>query len=322
MQVRVARAFAPAVISTFFVIQDEALHTRPFDFQRVGATGGGFTLSRGVFTGASVAEGGPPAIIVRVNGNARFRATTTKKAVELLLGATGKARTRVELEQEVQVPIGAGFGTSSASALSAVMAVASALGLDLSKEKIASYAHQADILCHTGLGTVSSTYDHVGAGVIIRAGGPGVALVKSVKVPPGVRVVTVSLSALRGKRSLLSSPKLRERVNALGREALEAASSDLSFESLLAAGQKFAERLGLETPTIKRLIATSMEEGALAASQNMVGNSMHAIVLAKGLERLVASLSSVSPSARIDVFRIGGGSARVVRARTREIHHA
>jgi hypothetical protein len=63
---------------------------------------------------------------------------------------------------------------------------------------------------------------------------------------------------------------------------------------------------------VERLIATSMNNGAISSSQNMIGDSVHAIVHKAGVEKLVASLHSASRSARVDVFRIGGSSARII----------
>src|SRR4029077_19624928 len=125
---------------------------------------------KGVYTSAWVVRSSSRAVSVAVNGNANYPADTTKKAVELLLDAAGGHPELVELVQTVEVPIKAGFGSSSASALSAVMAVASALELPFNKEEVASFAHQAEIVRHTGLGTVSSTYNHSGAAVITRPG--------------------------------------------------------------------------------------------------------------------------------------------------------
>ena len=222
MEPRTALAFAPAVISNFFTIHTESLSSDPPDFSRAGATGGGFTLSKGVYTHAWLVKSSSRAVSVAVNGNADYPADTTKKAVELLLDAAGGPPHLVELVQTVEVPIKGGFGSSSASALSAVMAVASALELPFTKEEVASFAHQADILRHTGLGTVASTYDHSGAAVITRPGGPGVAKVVRVPVPQGLRVVTAFLSLKKGH--LLSSTRMRNKVNTLGEAALEQAS--------------------------------------------------------------------------------------------------
>ena len=310
MEPRTALAFAPAVISNFFVIHDEALTRRPLDLSLVGATGGGFTLSKGVYTNAWIQRSSSDAVSVAVNGNANYAADTTRKAVELLLEAARQPPLLVELVQTVEVPIGLGFGSSSASALSAVMAVAAALELQLNKEQVALFAHQADILCSTGLGTVSSTYNHSGAGLIVRPGGPGVARVQQVKVPHGLRIVTAALTS-RPKGTLFSSIRRRNRVNRLGEIALEKA-SDLKFGSLLAAGRAFAEGLGLTTPAVQRLIDASMKKGAMGASQNMVGNAMHAIVREGSVPGVISALRSESDRAVVDSFRIGGRTARIL----------
>jgi pantoate kinase len=309
MRPQTALAFAPAVISNFFAIQTDSLSRRPPDFAHAGATGGGFTLSKGVYSHAWVVKSSAQAVSVAVNGNANYPADTTKKAVELLLEAAGGRPHLVELVQTVEVPIKAGFGSSSASALSAVMAVAAALKLPFSREEVASFAHQAEIMRHTGLGTVSSTYKFSGAAVITKAGGPGLAKVRRVAIPQGVRVVTAFLSLKKGH--LLSSTRMRNKVNRLGEAALEQA-SDLSLESLLAAGHDFAEGLGLMTQAVKTLVAVSLENGAIGAGQNMLGNAMHAVVRDRDFERVFTAVQSASRAAKVDYFHIGGRTARVL----------
>lgn len=308
MRPRTSLAFAPAVISNFFAIHNEGLRQTPPDLSRVGATGGGFTLSKGVYTTAWIVPSSSRGISVAVNGDANYPAETTRKAVQLLL--EGEPPYMVELVQTVEVPIGAGFGSSSASALSAVMAVASALELPRTKEEVAYCAHAADIVRHTGLGTVSSTYDQSGAAIIVKPGGPGVAELRSVKVPPGLRVVTACLSQ-KGRRNLLSSKRMERKVNRLGDAAL-AEASDLKLESMLRAGHAFAEGLGTMTRAVEHLVSAALEEGAVGASQNMVGNSMHAVVRDSEMESVSSALRKLAKSAKIDSFRIGGRNARTL----------
>jgi pantoate kinase len=307
---RTAVAFSPAVISNFFAIHNGGLRLDPPDLSRVGATGGGFTLSKGVYTSAWVLSSSSRGIAVAVNGDADYPARTTRKAVELLLEGADQPPLLVELVQTVEVPIGAGYGSSSASALSAVMAVAAALGLEMGREKVASFAHAADIIQHTGLGTVSSTYDRSGAAVVVRPGGPGVAGLKEVRVPPGLKVVTAWLPQ-KTKPDLLRSKRMQGKINRLGEAALQRA-SDLSLVSLLAAGHEFAVGLGLMSRGIERLVDASLEAGAIGASQNMIGNSMHAVVEEAKAERLAEKLQAASRSAKIESFHIGGRTAQVL----------
>lgn len=310
MRPRTALAFAPAVISNFFAVHTEALSETPPDFWRAGATGGGFTLSKGVYTNAWLVKSASSSISVAVNGNANYPADTTVKAVELLLEAARASPCLVELVQTVEVPIKAGFGSSSASALSGVMAVAAALELHLSKEEVAFFAHKAEIMRHTGLGTVSSTYDYSGAAIITRAGGPGVAKVQKVAVPSDLRVVTAFLSPKK-KGGRLSSQRLRNKVNRLGEVALLRA-SDRKVESLLAAGHDFAVGLGLMTRAVRTLVELTLDEGAVGASQNMLGNALHAVVRERDVPRVSSAIHSASKFAKVDSFRIGGRTAQVL----------
>jgi pantoate kinase len=315
MEPRTAIAFAPGVISNFFSIHTESLAGEPPDYSHAGATGGGFTLSRGVQTQAWIVRGASRAISVAVNGDADYPADTTRTAVELLLDEIGSPPLVVQLVQRVDIPIRAGFGSSSASALSAVMAVASALDLRRSPEEVASFAHMAEIVRHTGLGTVSSTYDHSGAGVVVRPGGPGVSKVVAVKVPRTCRVVTAALLSInrnKEQKALIASRRMRNKVNRLGEIALESA-SDYRLESLLAAGHEFAQGLGLMTRAIQTLVAVSLSKGAIGASQNMIANAMHAVVAAEDVEEVTLALRSASKAAVVDSYGIGGKRAKVLK---------
>ncbi len=300
------RAFAPSAISNFFAIHYAGESAS--DLQNSGATGGGYMLSSGVLSSASVVRGArTPTLRVVMNRDPSYDATTTRMAVGLLLNAASERDCSVELEQSVGVPIGHGFGASAASALSAVMAVASALSLDLSPERVAYFAHAADILCRTGLGTVSVIYRYGGAGVIVKAGAPGVAEVLEVEVPHRVRIVTASLAPYE-KGLILSSPEMTARVNRLGAEAIQVA-SDLTLGSLIRAGEVFSGGLGIESAQVVRLIKSAKSAGALGASQNMVGHAVHAIVWESDVDRVVRALASDDLSPEIGVYSLATGPA-------------
>ncbi|MCS4540073.1 MAG: hypothetical protein HYU03_05225, partial [Thaumarchaeota archaeon] len=158
-----------------------------------------------------------------------------------------------------------------------VLAISSALGLSLSKKRVAYYAHAADIICQTGLGTVSSIWNHAGAGVIVRAGAPGVARVVNVPVPQRLKLVAGLLAPFR-KSEVLSSMQLRIRVNRYGEPAVSSVARNPTLDNLTRAGAHFAAMLNLATPEIRRLVRLSLEHGAVSASQNMIGQAVHALV--------------------------------------------
>ena len=312
MQPRTALAFAPAVISNFFAIHDEALSRRPPDLSLVGATGGGFTLSKGAYSRATLLPGLEDGrIVVRVNDDPEYRATTTKRALEMLVDSYSAKFSTLQLDQVVEVPIGFGFGASAASALSAVLAAASALRIDADLDRISFFAHAADITCKTGLGTVSAICRNVGAGVITEPGGPGVARILHIDSSPTLRVVTASISPLR-KSGLLSSKDLRLKSDKLGLDALKTVLREPTMEMLIHAGERFSSGLGLQTQAVDRLIQVALANGAIGASQNMLGEAVHAVVEEEMSSAVADALSSDPLKPTVDTFQIGTRPTSVI----------
>jgi pantoate kinase len=306
MQSRTLRAFAPATISNFFSIHDEPLLSKDYsDLSHVGATGGGYILSKGVTTYATRLNGSDRRELkIVVNGDPTYPAKTTLTALRMLIEAAKPKFGTLLIEQQVDVPIGYGFGASAASAFSAVLAASSALGVTLSRRKVAYFAHAADIVSQTGLGTVSVLYSGAGVGAITKAGGPGVAKFLNVKVPKGLRIVTASLAPYH-KSTALSSRRLRRKINAYGDEALREFEASPTLETLAEAGEEFSGRLGLRTKQVSKLIEVAKAHGALFASQNMIGYAVHALVMEPELEGVVSALGSVESMPQIDVYEVG-----------------
>lgn len=304
------KAFAPAAISNFFTVQ-RGIDPEGGRLMRTGATGGGYALSSGVVTAASLARtSNSPRLRISVNGDPNYEATTTRTGVELLMESLGEGRYDLALEQTVSVRVGFGFGASAASALSAVMAVASAASSRMSREEVAYFAHAADILCNTGLGTVSVIYKYGGAGLIVTPGAPGVAKVRRVKVPRGVRIVAASLAPV-AKGPILSSVVMTKKINKLGNMALQMA-EDRTLESLTKAGEMFSEGLGIATPRVRRLARVAKLAGALGASQNMVGEAVHAVVWERDAERVAAAMKKAVPMAAVDIYSLSSGPAALL----------
>ena len=210
------------------------------------------------------------------------------------------------------VPVGCGFGASAAAAISAVYAAAAATGLRLAKRDLAYYAHVADIVERTGLGTVSVTYDGIGAGAITRAGAPGISKFLNVHCPVGTRIVTASLAPYK-KSDAISEPKAVRRINRLGDKALLKVAASPTLETLAAEGERFSEGLGLMTPEVRDLARLAKASGAAHASQNMIGYAIHALTTAARAEAVAAALRSSSPKPLVEVFEIGSQRAGVLK---------
>lgn len=300
---RRASAFAPGAITNFFAAAYDG-SSRP-----TGATGGGYILSEGTVTTATLLDG-TGLLETRVNGDPRYDARTTRRAVELLFGAEG-APASLSLDQRVRTPIGSGFGSSASAATSAVCAAASAAGIGSPKGALAAKAYEAEILEGTGLGTVSVIYDSVGAGAITTPGAPGVAAFKTVRVPRGTKIVTGSVGTF-DKREALSSPATTRKIDSLGADALRAFMADPTLDNLGAQGERFSRMLGLESTEVKKLIGAAKDAGADHASQNMIGYSVHCVVAEESAERVARALADAVSGVRVDVFEVGARRAGTV----------
>src|SRR3989442_13568116 len=101
-------------MANFFVVHYEGAKAVEYDdLSKAGATGGGFTLSKGVYSRATLLPGSEVGrIVVRVNDDPEYRATTTKRALEMLVDSYSAKFSTLRLDQVVEVPVGFGFGAS------------------------------------------------------------------------------------------------------------------------------------------------------------------------------------------------------------------
>jgi len=260
---------------------------------------------------ATLEPEGSGKVTTRVNGEADYNARTTRRAAELLLTESGHPKADVMIDQTVDTPIGSGFGASAAAATSAVYAVADAAGIEREKRELALYAHRAEILESTGLGTVSVIFDEVGAGAITIPGEPGKAKFVTVEVPSETRLVTAFIAPY-DKKDALSSPSVSERINRLGHESLLSFLSDPTLDTLAREGERFSSALGLESSEVKKLIGLAKSAGAAHASQNMIGYSVHSLADTDRAEKVAEALRSYGGRVRVDVFEVGSRRAGVV----------
>lgn len=269
-------AFSPAGISSFFEIRDKRPDGRPFkDPVYAGARGGGLVTSRGVLTRVRIRPASRSCIFVRINGRVAHEARTTISAISTLLRSSGE-KYAVMIEHRAQVPIGAGYGASAAGTLSAALAFSEAADLGMSVNQLGRVVHAAEIANRTGLGTVGPIL--TGGFVITRkSGGPGVAVIDRLLVSPKLKVVSACLGPI-STRAVLRSKNLRKRINALGRWAFRSITSDLRPRNFMNVSRAFAYGLGLMAPQTAQLIELMERAGAIGATQNMLGQAVHAIV--------------------------------------------
>jgi len=307
---RETSAFSPAGISSFFEIVDRRPNGRPFkDLSYAGARGGGFVISRGVLTHVRLKRVDRSRISVRINNRAASHAKTTIAAVARLLQISGEKYEAI-IEHDVDVPIGAGYGASAAGSLSAALAFSEAADLGLSVNEVGRVVHGAEIANGTGLGTVGPIL--TGGFILTRkSGGPGIAVIDRLPVSQRLKVISACLGPISTKKALRSKD-LRRKVNALGRETFRSIVTDLRPDNFMRASKKFAYGLGLMSPQTAQLIELMETAGAIGATQNMLGQAVHAIADEDVARRILLAVKRRFPKAQAFLSSLDFAGARLL----------
>lgn len=300
-----ARAFCPSGISSFF--QPVTLGSPPTSYEsacRIGARGGGFILSKGVFTRARAKPNDAVMVHVTINGVPAPEARVTREVCSMLLDRVD-TRYAIIIDHRIEVPIGSGFGTSAAGAVSTGLALSKAIGLHLTLNQIGQLAHVAEIRCATGLGTVSGVL-RGGAILIIEAGAPGFDYVDWLPLDPSYRIVAASFAPIP-KGDILFSRSILSVVNEEAEKVMREIQQDPDPTLFLKLCYHFAQKAGFMTPRVRACIEAALAAGALGASQNQIGEAFHALVERQKVDDVVSALEPLLKPKQVIVSQISRG---------------
>jgi len=304
-----ARAFSPAGVSSFFEICDRTPDGKLIaDPERIGARGGGFALNKGVSTEVRVAGAEERRIQVFINGECCPEAETTKSVVEMLTAKVPENYS-VTVVHRVEVPIGAGFGSSAAGALGTALALSKVFGLNLTFNQLGRVAHVAEVRCRTGLGTVGPLL-FGGCGLTIEPGAPGLSRLDRIPVSPDHRIIAGTFRPYPTKE-MLSSQEKREIINEWGRKTLKKILADPSLENFMKACKEFALGTGFVTGRVQKLIELAEKAGAIGATQNMLGEAVHALVTVDTVEAVHEAFKKLLPEEKIIISKVDLQGARI-----------
>jgi len=305
-----AKAFSPGGITSFF----EPYELRPVSERlpatlRLAARGGGFTITRGTTTCVTAHHARDNRIEILVNKRPCDDCYTTEAVANLLLKRTDK-KFAVRIEHDITLPVGAGYGTSAAGALSTALAMNDLLGLDMTFDDLGFLAHTAEVRCKTGLGTVGPLM--VGGCIVQREGGPpGLCRIDRIPLKPSYRIISGCYGPISTRNVLRSKMVFRE-IGREGRRAMRSIVSRPNLRNFLQASEEFASRVGFMTERVERLIAMAKLNGAVGATQNMLGEAFHAVVEEPQVEEVMKALRKAVPSRKLFTSRIDFEGARLL----------
>jgi pantoate kinase len=299
MSKKTVRAFAPGAISSVF----EIFNTNPdgtniTDLRYVGARGGGFGLQLGVNTKITIEDASENCVSVTINNlSATEEAKVTRDVAQTLLSKVDK-KYAVIVEHKIDVPIGMGFGTSAGGALTTGIALKEALNLPLTFNQIGEIAHLTEIRLQTGLGTVSSLTNGGGLILVTEPGMPGICKIDRIPINPEYVLVAGFYNATISKISILSSEH-KNAIKRYGKEALTKILETPCLENFLSNCWLFAQKTGFASDRVCELVNLAMQAGAIGATQNMIGEAVHAIVLKENATAVVEAFKNVLPEKQV-----------------------
>jgi pantoate kinase len=297
--VAVATAFSPGHVTGFFEIpklqKQDSLHK--------GSRGAGFSIDRGISTTVYVFEGRKGSKILINNKAAKPKDVEVS---QLVIDHYLKDRQFfVRAEHEIDIPVGFGLGSSGAAALSLSYAMNEALGSRLSMEEAAQVAHEAEIACRTGLGTVIAEFAG-GFEMRTREGAPGIGTVERM-LADGHKAVILCISPISTKAFLANR---MDMINGLGGKMLASLAKTKSVGDFLKMSYQFADTLGL-TEGRCRAPVRALREAGFDCSVALFGETVFTIVPEERESEVAGILRRFEGT--LLVCDIDGSGARVTR---------
>lgn len=261
-----AAAFAPGHITGFFKAEVE-----PKEPQLKGSIGAGFCIKEGVTTKVKITSSDKPSFRIIVTGYKSDNTQVSEYVAKEFLKIANSNNYFLEIEHDVRIPVGYGLGSSGAVALSLAFALNKALGTNLSRTQVGQIAHNAEIHCQTGLGTVLSSY-HGGFEIRTKHGAPGIGSLK--KIHTDYSVIVVCFSPISTKKFIKNE---LSRINGLGGKMVSKLLRSRDQMEFLDMSLEFAKYVGVITPKMQQVIDDLQEHG-FKAGIAMFGETVFTLI--------------------------------------------
>jgi pantoate kinase len=254
-------AWAPSHATLFFAVP------KKFDDPlAMGSIGGGFNFDEGVISEISPADQDT----VLWNGN-RITGKVTLTSLDLLRQKLG-IHQFFTVRHISKIPIGYGLSTSGAGSISSLLAVCGLLNLEISDLELYKLAHRAELINHTGLGSVVG---QVTSGIEIRLsqGAPG--LCKTRSFSENDDVVILIFGPLKTS-AIITSEEIMISVTKAGLEAVEKAKNIKNnyTTQLIKIGNEFTRKCGLPTLRLREVMKELDELGEDLNAMAMIGETI------------------------------------------------
>ncbi len=260
-----AVAFCPGHVTGFFKAE---LGQKEPELQ--GSVGAGFCIQEGVTTRVKVTSSEKSGFRIKVIGYQPDNTQVSEFVVNEFLKLVGQS-VFLDIEHHITIPVGYGLGSSGAVALSLSLALNKALQTNLSRTQVGQIAHNAEIYCKTGLGTVLSSY-HGGFEIRTRQGAPGIGSLR--KIRNNSTAIIICFSPISTKQFLKEElPK----INGLGGKMVSKLIKSRDYLDFQDMSLEFAKYVRVITPQMDAVI-NDLQKNGIKCGVAMFGETVFTLV--------------------------------------------
>src|SRR5713226_5221826 len=258
-------AFAPGHITGFFKAE-----VKPRKPELKGSIGAGFSIKEGVTTKVKVTSSEKPGFKITTTGYKSDDTQVSQYVAKEFL-KIAKGNYFFDIEHNSRIPIGYGLGSSGAVALSLAFALNKALETNLSRTQIGQIAHNAEIHCKTGLGTVLSSY-HGGFEIRTKQGAPGIGSLR--KIHTDSSAIVICFSPVSTKKFIKNN---LSKINGLGGKMVGKLIKSRDYQEFLDMSLEFAKYVNVITPKM-HVVIKDLQKNGFKCGVAMFGETIFTLV--------------------------------------------
>jgi pantoate kinase len=300
--------WVPHRISGFFQIQDPDDKRNISAYEQIGSRGGGPALDAygktqirilGFFAKTKASK-----YHIFLNNEDKSTEAVTTLSVLRQMESKFPDSYEIEIKHTFDLPPGCGYGSSGTGAIGTAIGMNMLLNLGLSLLELGRIAHNAEVINHTGLGTVGGQI-YGGLSISMEPGFPF--QMDFIPYPENLRIVTASWGPLSTK-SILTHPEYKRRIMNAGAKAMEKIRHRFDFHNYIRICNEFIN----ETELAEKLSLTILIEAVNSINQlnvygtsmNQLGNSLFCFCDESQTELVLNELKKFNPTSCLKILSL------------------
>ena len=260
-------AFCPAHVTGFFKAE---LGNQNQKTNELGSLGAGFSIQDGVTTTVEVTPAKEFDFKITTEGYSSENTSVSEYVINDFIKRCN-SKYFINVNHEISVPVGYGLGSSGAVALSLSVALNKALNLSLTKEQVGEIAHNAEVMCKTGLGDVLASY-HGGFEIRTKAGAPGIGVVE--KIDTDSNVILICFSPISTRKFI--SEKI-ETINGLGGKMVNQLRKTRDYNDFQDMSIEFSKYVQVLTPKMESVV-NDLHNAGIKCGVALFGETIFAMI--------------------------------------------